>query len=175
MKLHKNTVIAMILALVVIGLFIALGFFGFRGFSSSEQAAPTDAQAILDELAQTGTVADLRIIEIVAGSGEVAERGDVVVVHYTGVLPDGTVFDSSVNRGEPFSFELGSGLVIQGWERGVAGMKVGEKRLLVIPPSLVYGSRAAGTISANSTLIFEVELLEIRTGSVEGATIESGE
>ncbi len=163
----------MILALVVIGLFVALGFFGFRGLSSSNTgAAPTDAQAILDELAQTGTVADLRIIEIVSGTGEGAQNGNTVVVHYTGVLPDGTVFDSSVNRGEPFSFVLGTGLVIQGWERGILGMKVGEKRLLVIPPSLGYGTRAVGAIPSGATLIFEVEMLEIKTGEVQGESVE---
>lgn len=164
----------MILALVVIGLFIALGFFGFRGLSSSNaEAAPNDAQAILDELAETGTVGDLRTIEIVPGTGEGAQNGNTVVVHYTGVLPDGTVFDSSVNRGQPFSFVLGSGLVIQGWERGILGMKVGEKRLLVIPPSLGYGTRSAGAIPPNSTLIFEVEMLEIQTGEVQGASVDS--
>ncbi|MEK7613975.1 MAG: FKBP-type peptidyl-prolyl cis-trans isomerase [Patescibacteria group bacterium] len=162
----------MILALVVIVLFIALGFFGLRGLPTSSATPTTDAQAILDELAATGTVADLRVLDITPGDGEGAKIGDTVVVHYTGVLPNGEVFDSSLNRGEPFSFQLGSGLVIQGWERGVLGMKKGGRRLLAIPPSLGYGDRAIGTIPANATLIFDIELLEILSGEVQGAATQ---
>lgn len=97
------------------------------------------------------------------GSGEAAKNGDTVVVHYTGTLTDGTKFDSSLDRGQPFSFILGSGQVIQGWERGILGMLTGEKAKLTIPPELAYGNQAVGgVIPANSTLIFEVELLEIK-------------
>lgn len=97
------------------------------------------------------------------GSGVAAKNGDTVVVHYTGTLLDGTKFDSSLDRGEPFSFILGSGQVIQGWEKGILGMQVGEKAKLTIPPELAYGDKAiGGKIPANSTLIFEVELLEIQ-------------
>lgn len=93
------------------------------------------------------------------GSGEPAKTGDTVSVHYTGTLINGTKFDS---RGQPFEFTLGQNRVIQGWELGVLGMKVGEKRKLTIPPELGYGDRAVGAvIPANSTLIFEVELLAI--------------
>lgn len=96
------------------------------------------------------------------GSGEPAKTGDTVSVHYTGTLTNGTKFDSSVDRGQPFEFTLGENRVIQGWELGVLGMKVGEKRKLTIPPELGYGDRAVGAvIPANSTLIFEVELLAI--------------
>lgn len=97
------------------------------------------------------------------GSGRAAQAGDTVVVHYTGTLLDGTKFDSSLDGGEPFSFVLGSGKVIQGWEQGIVGMQVGEKRKLIIPPGLAYGDNAVGgVIPANSTLVFEVELLEIK-------------
>lgn len=104
--------------------------------------------------------ADLKITDIKVGDGEVAQAGKRVVVHYTGWLTDGTKFDSSVDRGEPFEFDLGRGQVIPGWDRGVEGMRVGGKRELVIPPELGYGSRGAGgVIPPGATLKFEVELL----------------
>ena len=96
------------------------------------------------------------------GSGDSAETGMSVSVHYTGKLEDGTVFDSSIPRGKPFTFTLGAGQVIKGWDLGVEGMKLGEKRSLVIPPHLGYGIRGAGaTIPPNATLIFDIELLEV--------------
>jgi FKBP-type peptidyl-prolyl cis-trans isomerase len=96
------------------------------------------------------------------GTGAVAEPGKNVSVHYTGWLMNGTKFDSSRDRGQPFSFPLGAGRVIKGWDEGVAGMRVGGKRTLIIPPDLGYGSRATGPIPANSTLKFEVELLDVK-------------
>ena len=96
------------------------------------------------------------------GSGDSAEIGMSVSVHYTGKLEDGTEFDSSIPRGQPFTFTLGAGQVIKGWDLGVEGMKIGEKRSLVIPPHLGYGIRGAGaTIPPNATLIFDIELLEV--------------
>ena len=97
------------------------------------------------------------------GTGAEAKAGDHAVVHYTGVLADGTKFDSSRDRSEPFEFALGAGMVIRGWDEGVQGMRVGGKRRLVIPPELGYGARGAGrVIPPNATLTFDVELLELR-------------
>ncbi len=108
---------------------------------------------------------DTLIIEDeVIGTGEEAKAGDVVTVHYAGTLADGTAFDASRDRGDSgFSFTLGVGQVIKGWDQGVAGMKVGGKRKLTIPSNLAYGDRAVGgVIPANATLIFEVELLSVK-------------
>jgi FKBP-type peptidyl-prolyl cis-trans isomerase len=109
------------------------------------------------------TASGLGYQDITVGDGETAKAGDTVSVHYTGWLEDGTKFDSSVDRGTPFEFTLGTGSVIQGWDEGVAGMQVGGKRKLSIPPDLGYGDRGAGNvIPPGATLIFEVELLEIK-------------
>jgi FKBP-type peptidyl-prolyl cis-trans isomerase FkpA len=113
----------------------------------------------------TGRITDsgLKLEDLVEGDGAVAAVGQHVVVHYTGWLTDGRKFDSSHDRAEPFDFALGKGHVIRGWDEGVAGMKVGGKRKLTIPPHLGYGARGAGgVIPPNATLVFDVELLEIR-------------
>jgi FKBP-type peptidyl-prolyl cis-trans isomerase len=107
--------------------------------------------------------AQLDIEDIREGSGPEARAGQTVVVHYVGTLTNGKKFDSSRDRGDPFSFSLGGGQVIKGWDQGVAGMKVGQLRKLTIPPHLGYGARGfPPVIPANSTLVFEVELIEIR-------------
>ncbi len=105
---------------------------------------------------------ELEIEEIVVGDGDEANTGDRVKVHYTGWLTDGTKFDSSKDRGNPFTFMLGAGQVIKGWDEGVAGMKIGGTRKLTIPSEKGYGARGAGgVIPPNATLVFEVELLGI--------------
>jgi peptidylprolyl isomerase len=107
-----------------------------------------------------GTV---KIEDIKVGTGKEAKTGDTVVLHYRGTLLDGKEFDSSYKRGQPFSFTIGSGQVIKGWEEGIPGMKVGGKRKLTIPSNLGYGEQGAGAdIPPNATLVFEVELLEIK-------------
>ena len=108
-------------------------------------------------------MSNLKIETLTVGTGAQPKKGNVVVVHYTGWLTDGSKFDSSVDRNEPFMFALGLGQVIGGWDEGVATMKVGDKVKLTIPPELAYGRDGyPGAIPPNATLIFEVELLEVR-------------
>ena len=107
-------------------------------------------------------MAELKIVEVAVGTGAEAKAGQKVRVHYTGWLVDGKKFDSSVDRGDPFGFTLGAGMVIKGWDQGVVGMKVGGKRKLTIPPELAYGNRGfPGAIPPGATLIFDVELVSV--------------
>jgi FKBP-type peptidyl-prolyl cis-trans isomerase FkpA len=115
------------------------------------------------EEAMVTSASGLQYVDLVVGSGREAHAGETAVVHYTGTLTDGTKFDSSKDRNAPFSFRLGAGQVIKGWDEGVEGMKIGGIRKLVIPPQLGYGSRGAGSvIPPHATLNFEVELLDLR-------------
>ena len=140
--------------------------------SSSSEPAPastpsTSAAAALPGAPGTGHVhklaSGLQYDDLVVGSGKMAEAGMNVSVHYTGWLTDGTKFDSSVDRGQPFVFQLGSGQVIKGWDEGVKGMRIGGKRKLTIPPDMGYGDRGAGgVIPPGATLVFDVELLDVK-------------
>lgn len=130
--------------------------------SKESSAQNTNKDAKGKKMSTQQDVTELQITDIEVGSGDEAKAGDKVTVHYRGTLTNGKEFDASYNRNQPFSFGLGAGQVIQGWDKGVAGMKVGGKRKLVIPPSMGYGARGAGgAIPPNATLIFEVELLKV--------------
>ncbi len=127
-------------------------------------APPTPSQA--QTPATITTSSGLQFADLKAGTGASPRPGQICIMHYTGWLyqngKKGAKFDSSVDRGQPFEFPLGAGQVIRGWDEGVAGMKVGGKRKLVIPPAIGSGSRGVGPIPPNSTLVFEVELLGVR-------------
>jgi len=133
-------------------------------------ACQPQGETTLSENTTGSAITELQITDVVDGDGATAEAGQNVVVHYTGWLYDpsqpenkGEKFDSSVDRGQPFSFPLGAGRVIRGWDEGFAGMQIGGKRILVIPPDMGYGaSGAGGAIPPNATLMFEVDLLEIQ-------------
>lgn len=169
-----QTGIAVALALAVVAF-----FFMFGGMSLFSQPQPLQTAAV--EQSQTETlqttptktttmptdtapITQLQVKDVVVGTGAVAEAGDSVTVQYVGRLTNGTVFDASANHKETangFTFALGAGQVIKGWDQGVAGMKEGGKRVLLIPASLAYGSQANGPIPADSALVFEVELLKV--------------
>jgi len=128
--------------------------------NEDKEAARTDA--ITEAATKSGKLEKLVIEDVILGEGPAAQSGDTVTVHYEGRTQDGVRFDSSYDRGEPFTFTLGEGRVIEGWEEGVPGMKVGGKRILVIPSDLAYGNAQVGPIAPNSVLVFSVELLSIK-------------
>lgn len=135
---------------------LAGGIYIFSGKGSVNQAYPTPTAS-----ATISPVEELKIEDEKVGTGAEAVAGKKVTVNYVGTLVNGTKFDSSYDRNQPFTFTLGAGEVIAGWDQGVTGMKVGGKRKLTIPPSLGYGAQDLGAIPPNSTLIFEVELLKV--------------
>lgn len=121
-----------------------------------------NTEVVMDSNDVVTTPSGLQYVELEAGTGATPQPGQTVVVHYTGTLEDGTKFDSSRDRGQPFRFKIGVGQVIKGWDEGVGTMKVGGRRQLIIPADLGYGARGAGgVIPPNATLIFDVELLKI--------------
>lgn len=137
----RNEIIAVAIALVAVGIL----FFWGKGFMA--KINPNDNNKMQNEN--------------IVGDSDSAKKGDVVTIHYTGTLENGTKFDSSLDRGQPFEFTLGVGQVIKGFDNGILGMKVGEKKRIVISPEDGYGSATVGSIPPNSTLIFDVELLGI--------------
>jgi FKBP-type peptidyl-prolyl cis-trans isomerase FkpA len=151
-----RTVLLGALGLVVAGVIGGLAI----GLSLADDKDKKDSKT---EEKTVKTDSGLEYVDQKEGTGEAAKAGNTVSVHYTGTLKDnGKKFDSSLDRGEPFKFKLGAGMVIKGWDEGVAGMKVGGKRKLIIPAKLGYGERGAGNvIPPNADLVFEVELLKI--------------
>jgi len=136
---------------------VATVFAMAAAFGQTDNSSPTKVTG-----KPTTTASGLQYWDITTGTGATAVAGKQVTVHYTGWLTNGKKFDSSVDRGQPFVFSLGAGRVIKGWDEGVAGMKVGGKRQLRIPPELGYGANGAGgVIPPNATLIFDVELLNV--------------
>lgn len=136
---------------LALGLLVACG-----GQPEADKAGSTIGQEITNP-------SGLKYVDHVIGTGPTPQAGQTIAVHYTGRLTDGTKFDSSIDRGQPFVFQVGVGKVIKGWDEGLLNMRVGGKRTLTIPPHLGYGQRGAGdVIPPNATLVFEVELLEIR-------------
>lgn len=155
MRNHKPMVIGIIL------LFIALIALSFMNSSDTEPQVNQGENSDAVQVEQVMESNELVIDDVVVGEGAEAVNGKNVTVHYTGTFEDGKVFDSSVERGQPFTFFLGAGQVIKGWDQGVLGMKVGGKRKLTIPSDLAYGPNDYGPIPGGSTLHFEVELLGV--------------
>lgn len=164
----KNIYVLMIVILIIVVAGLSIYSLELRGdlikLTKEENNMPKDEKNEEKIIKiEEGLTAEI----LTEGSGEIAKEGDTVIVHYEGVLEDGSLFDSSIQRGKPFPFDLGSGTVIPGWEKGVVGMKVGEKRRLTISSDLAYGDRGISTpdgkviIPGKATLIFEIELLGI--------------
>jgi len=156
-----------ILVMVVLALVVAGCTKDSKGPESSTEVDSSTAVSVSlsddSEIGEKMTNPDFTIDDIAVGEGAEAVAGKIISVHYTGTLVDGTKFDSSVDRGVPFEFMLGAGQVIEGWDKGFAGMKVGGKRKLTIPPEMGYGEYGAGgVIPPNATLIFDVELLGVK-------------
>ena len=146
------------IVVVVVALLIVLIVY-FRGKSSPQVEDYSVGQNKADQAMED----NLKVEDIEIGTGTEAVNGKILTVHYTGTLSDGIKFDSSIDRGQPFSFSLGASQVIAGWDQGLLGMKVGGKRKLTIPPQLAYGDQGVpGAIPPNAALIFEVELLDVK-------------
>ncbi len=152
--IDKKTGIAVAISLTVILLAFGGANYLTQIFSGQENNQQQTASVTPQD--------QLQIQDVATGTGTVAVAGKQVTVNYTGVFEDGTKFDSSIDRGQPFTFTLGAGQVIKGWDIGVEGMKVGGKRIIVVPPSLGYGANDYGPIPGNSTLIFYIELLDVK-------------
>ena len=156
--MNKNLLIAiLVLVFVVMG-----GYFFWQNNNKNSVAALSQSQQQNQQPSDNYDIQGMKVEILTQGTGEGAKAGDLITVNYVGTLEDGTKFDSSIDRGQPFAFTLGQNSVIQGWEQGLLGMKPGEKRKLTIPPELAYGEQGAGgVIPPNATLIFEIDMISI--------------
>lgn len=155
----KKTFISIVVLVVVV---VGIIFLTRSPKTSPNDETMEEVSLEANQLEAFADIEELMMMNLLEGEGAEIQDGQTAVVHYIGTLVDGTVFDSSLTRGEAFEFMLGAGQVISGWDIGVRGMKVGEQRRLIVPPTYGYGNRAVGPIPANSVLIFDVELLEIK-------------
>ncbi|MBN2149507.1 MAG: FKBP-type peptidyl-prolyl cis-trans isomerase [Anaerolineales bacterium] len=163
-QLRQRLIVGGILLFIIAAIVVAI-VYNIQKESPPADETPVSENPTQPALASTTTSNNLIIEDLVVGTGLDILPGDFIAVHYVGTLEDGTVFDSSRERGEPFEFTLGTGMVIPGWDQGLVGMKMGGIRRLTIPPELAYGEAGAGgVIPPNATLIFEVELVEIIFG-----------
>ena len=153
--MKERIIIGSVFFLVV----LFLSVFIWRAGDKSTKKDVTDNEKSMEPTRQQG---ELKTEDIKVGEGTEVKKGDTVVMHYKGTLTDGTQFDSSYDRGEPYETVIGVGQVIAGWDKGVPGMKIGGKPRLTIPPEMGYGESGSGPIPPNATLIFEVELIEIK-------------
>lgn len=160
----NHTITKILITIIIIAGIFAAGDYYIKHHSpsvSNQENIETKSEAPI--ASQTMPEKKLEVKTTQEGTGEPAKNNDKISVHYTGTLENGTKFDSSLDRGQPFEFTLGAGQVIKGWDEGILGMKVGEKRQLIIPPDLGYGATGTpgGPIPPNATLIFDVEMLKI--------------
>lgn len=135
---------------------------GLRVVDGTTGVNTTELRSALEASAQSGQITELVVTDVRFGTGESVQSGDTVVVNYVGTLQNGQEFDNSYKRGQPFTFTVGAGNVIAGWEEGIVGMKVGGQRVLVIPADKAYGRQGYGPIPGNATLVFSIELVEIK-------------
>ena len=155
----NKQIILVIIALIIIAVLV---FVGYRNGSGPEQQGIEETAGQAAALGGISAENPLITQDVIVGTGADAVVGSTVTVHYVGTLTSGIKFDSSLDRGEPFTFTIGAGQVIPGWEQGLVGMKEGGTRTLLIAPELAYGSQAVGPIPANSALIFEIQLLTVQ-------------
>ncbi|MBI3653692.1 MAG: FKBP-type peptidyl-prolyl cis-trans isomerase [Acidobacteria bacterium] len=161
-KHYGNKTVKIIVLVIVAALLIASIIYLLTSTRKSSSTTSTTSTSVAEFDNANTTASGLKYIDEVVGTGDSARAGQMVSVHYTGTLTNGTKFDSSRDRGQPYTFRLGTGVVIKGWDEGLLGMKVGGKRKLLIPPGLAYGAQGRPSIPPNSTLIFDVELMSVK-------------